>query len=595
MGALRAAISAELWPLQQQQAERDARLQQQLAALQVGDLTSPSDAERGQTLLKRCPSNEEGITAISLQRALDGDAAKRMAAAAAAAGSGDSTLRDRPILAPDELSRLLAQLDKSYLEAELVALLTPTLLDVVRQLPDPEQLLVNSESLEWLRTASGDKGYFQKPDLFVCHRSAFLAGAAPAGASFPSQRAAQLRSDSPVGAASFLFGRCAWPLREAVECIIEAKRKHMSLNAAVGECFAKAQNLLRGSSRPSRKVVLFDAAHVRLLVFSSSGLLSMQTFGWTAPGSFVVLLDFLHTPASAEPDWLCVLRSACAHFQVTLAPSNAFLGQGATGRVFRVLQRVAHGDAEEEEEEEVKSAAPAAISRTFALKVVEEGPHGEHITSLCREVEELTRLLAIPEGQPVRRYLPSSCTKSHSTYDRDGRSLVGAAAMFEPVGVSLYEAKRTEALWLEVCRAFAALHAAGIWHGDPRLPNIIRVSMSKSRAGAATRLTPSASSAAAAIPSSASVSSTNGQLVWIDLRTSSQAATAFDMRVDCDILLQSFFARVPKDDQRVLALADEYSNLPRGEAAPAAVDALERWSQQAWNILHGTSPDATSA
>ena len=498
---------------------------------------------------------------------------------------------DRAIVAPDELPRLLAQLNDSYLEVELVALLTPALLDVVRHLPDTEQLLVNSESLDWLRTASGDKDYFQKPDLFVCHRGAFMAGPTPAGTSDASQRAAQLRNDSTAGAASFLFGRCAWTLREAVECIIEAKRKHMSLNAAVGECFAKAQNLLRGSTRPSRKVVLFDAKHVRLLVFSSSGLLSLQTFEWTAPGSFVVLLDFLHTPVFAEPDWLRVLRSACAYFQVSLSPNgDSFLGQGATGRVFRVLERVARrGDASEGGS---KSTGAADAPATFALKVVEGDQHGEHITSLCREVEELTRLLStLPEGSPVRRYLPASCSTLHIS--RDGLEQIGAAAMFQPVGVSVSEAKRTEALWLDVCQALAALHTAGIRHGDPRLPNLVRVQTGNSRTGAtSTRATPDLSSAP--------LSSANGQLVWIDLRTSCRAVTELDVRVDCDMLLRSFFIRAVKDDARLVGLIDEYvclfgAQVAEVEAAVTAADARKHWCQRAWSHLGGASVGAASS
>ena len=550
----------------------------------MGDLTSPSDAERGQSLIKRCPQREitTVITAETLQRAFDGGAATR---AILTSSSKHLPLRERPLLTADEMKRLLAQLDPSYLESELVALLTPTLLQVVQQLPDSEQVLVNSESLKWLHTASGDKAHYQKPDLFVCHRSAFLAGATPAGTGAASLRAAQIRRDSAVDSAAYLFGRCAWPLREAMECLIEAKRKQMSLNEAVGECFAKAQNLLRGSQRASRKVVLFDAQDVRLLVFTSSGLLSLQTFQWTAPGSFLVLLDFLHAPANTEPDWLSVLRSACAHFQMILAPSGAFLGQGATGRVFRVRR-----SDRDDGEEEVKSAGPDDAPHSFALKVVEGSQHGEHITSLQREVEQLTRLLlTLPEDHSVRRYLPHSCSSLHTSYDRDGREPVGAAALFEPVGLPLSEAERTEALWTEVCRALAALHAAGLRHGDPRLPNIIRMPACKPghRTGAtARRASPGASTAAAVAssPPAAALSSANGQLVWIDLRTSSLKVSEAEVRLDCDMLLRSFF-RAEKDDPRLIALVAEYLPLVRGEEVAAAV--LERWSWNAWEQLGG--------
>lgn len=557
----------------QQQEERDARLQQQLAALHVGGLASPSNSERGHSLLKHCSSKEEGISPSMLQRALNGGATKRIAAS----GTSGIPLRERPILSAAELQRLLGKLDCSYLEVELVALLTPTLLDVVRQLPDPDQLLVNSESLRWLRTESGVEDYFQKPDLFVCHRSAFVVGSSPAGTTDAALRAAQLRVESSSGVDAFLFGRCAWQLREGVECIIEAKRKRMTLNEALGECFAKAQNLLRDSPRPSRKVVLFDVQCIRLLVFSSSGLLSMQTFEWTAPGSFIVLLDFLHTPTTAEPDWLCVLRRACSHFQVSLAPSNAFLGQGATGRVFRVL-KPSPRDADDEEGE-AKSAGSAEVSRAYALKVVEVGKQGEHITSLCREVEQLTRLLATPDDRPVRRHLPRSCSELYTAYDPEGREQLGAAAMFEPVGVSLGEAKRSEPLWVEVCRALAALHAAGIWHGDPRLPNIVRTSATKPRAGATiTRLTSTSSPAAAS----------DAELVWIDFPTSSHSATPFDACFDSRVLLQSFFAHLSKEDPRFDRLAKQYSamldTLRGGDAS--SVSELSAWCQQAWRELH---------
>lgn len=552
--------------------ERDVKLEQQLAALHIGGLGSPSNSERGHSLLKHCSSVEEGITPLMLQRALNGGATQR---AAAATGSSDPPLHERPILSAAELQRLLGKLDASYLEVELVALLTPTLLDVIRQLPDPDQLLVNSESLRWLRTESGVDDHFQKPDLFVCHRSAFVAGSSPAGTTDAATRAAQFRVDSATGLEAFLLGRCAWQLREAVECIIEAKRRKMTLNEALGECFAKAQNLLRDSPRPTRKVVLFDAQCVQLLVFTSSGLLSLQKFEWTAPGSFVVLLDFLHTPPTAEPDWLCVLRGACSHFRVTLAPTNAFLGQGATGRVFQVLKS-STCLAGEDAEEEVKSAGAASAPRGYALKVVEGGKQGEHITSLCREVEQLTRLLSTPEDRPVRRHLPRSCSELYTAYDPEGREQLGAAAMFEPVGVSLGEAKRSESLWMEVCRALAALHAAGIWHGDPRLPNLVRVSASKPRAGAtATRL------------ASASSSTADAELVWIDFRTSSHSATPFDICFDCRVLLHSFFAHVSKEDPRLDRLSKQYSvmlDTLRGSAA-SFMSELSAWCQQAWREL----------
>jgi tRNA A-37 threonylcarbamoyl transferase component Bud32 len=147
--------------------------------------------------------------------------------------------------------------------------------------------------------------------------------------------------------------------------------------------------------------------------------------------------------------------------------------------------------------------------------------------------------------------------------------------MFEPVGVSLGEAKRSEPLWIEVCRALAALHAAGIWHGDPRLPNIVRVSATKLRPGAtATRLTSTSSSAAA-----------DTELVWIDFRTSSHSATPFDLCFDSRVLLQSFFGHVSKEDPRFNRLAKQYSAMLDTLRA-GDLSVLTAWCQQAWRELH---------
>jgi tRNA A-37 threonylcarbamoyl transferase component Bud32 len=151
--------------------------------------------------------------------------------------------------------------------------------------------------------------------------------------------------------------------------------------------------------------------------------------------------------------------------------------------------------------------------------------------------------------------------------------------MFEPVGVSLGEVKRSEPLWGEVCRALAALHAAGIWHGDPRLPNIVRIAATKPRAGAtATRLTSASSPAAAA----------ETELVWIDFRTSFHSATPFDVCFDSRVLLQSFFVHLSKEDPRFDRLAKQYSAMLdtlRGGGA-SSMSELSVWCQQAWSELH---------
>lgn len=275
---------------------------------------------------------------------------------------------------------------------------------------------------------------------------------------------------------------------------------------------------------------------MQLLVFTSDSLFSKHSFKWTAPGSFVLLREFLS--ATVEPGWLSVLRSACTNFKVTLAPTDAFLGQGATGQVFRVYDA-----------DEVKTSDIVGTLRVFALKVVDGGQNGEHITSLSREVDLLTRFpTKLPHDLPVWRHLPRSCSDLYISYDSNGHSQLGAAAKFQPVGVSLRDADRSEQLWGEVCRALAALHLAGIYHGDPRLPNIVRLA--------------------------------DKELVWIDFRTSN-TATTIEFRFDCLILLQSFFGHLPKQNSRFDELATEYTKALDADDLSSLTD----WCERAWTIL----------
>ena len=491
----------------------------------VSSLISPSNSEMGSQLLLSC-KQEEGITDSMLKEVLESEAMEYVSKS-----ESDLSWRERPILSTNELEQMQKELGGSYEEAELVALMTPTLLEIVRKLPDQQQLLINSESLKWIHTSSNREEYFQKPDLFICHRSAFVEGSEPAGAADAAQHAADIRATSTVGPKSYLFGRCVWQLREAVRCIIEAKRKKMTVNKAIGECFNKAQNLLRDSTRTFHKVMLFDANDIYLLKIQLGRIESYNKFKWTDNGSFVVLLNFFHMSSSEEPKWLSVLRSACSHFEVTLHPTNAFLGQGATGRVFRVYKS-------------------DTSTKPYALKVVEANESGEHVDLLFREVEQMTHLLKIPITDPVRRHLPQSCSELYIVCISE-KVVLGAAAMFDPVGVALSdrEVKRNESLWIEVCHALVALHAAGVRHGDPRLPNIVRVSSTNPRPGAtSTRF-------------SNTTTSPNTELIWIDFRTSHlNSPTTFEINFDCKLLLQSFFSHIPKEDSRFGSLSAEYQS-----------------------------------
>ena len=116
---------------------------------------------------------------------------------------------------------------------------------------------------------------------------------------------------------------------------------------------------------------------------------------------------------------------------------------------------------------------PACASLLFdvaALKIVDDAQGGLHITALKREDEQV-RLLTARVDLPleVRNALPRLLQPFTLAGD------FGAAMLSGPVGESLTDTARSESLWLEVCKALLLLHLSAIVHGDPRMPNLVRV------------------------------------------------------------------------------------------------------------------------
>ena len=198
-----------------------------VAKLQAAQLlSSPSRAELGRSIWEACQSKAEGINEASRVRA------------------------PAPLLPADTHKALKAQYKaiSGSKENVWVALLTPRLAELVASL-SPRKVLVNSALIGWIRTEAEGSDFFQKPDLFVCDPAAYLAGPRPRTtdkSSASTKFAASLRNDA------FLFGSCAWPLRDAILCLVEAKVK-IELHEAIGEVFSKAQNVLRGTTMASLK------------------------------------------------------------------------------------------------------------------------------------------------------------------------------------------------------------------------------------------------------------------------------------------------------------------------------------------------------
>jgi hypothetical protein len=343
---------------------------------------------------------------------------------------------------------------------------------------------------------------------------------------------------------------------------------------------------------------------VYLLRFSSQGLLSSVRFYWQTPGSFLALLHFLDAPV--QPRWLRVLQSVGPSLSPywTLDWPDAFLGAGGMGKVFRVRRTAAavaaagtmaaiHGasagalpsvaTSASASSSASSAATPACASLLFdvaALKIVDDAHGGLHITALQREAEQVqalqSRVDLSTDACSVLPQLLHPFTLSREPGNvATSAATIGAAALFGPVGESLTDAARNKSLWLEVCEALLTLHLSAIVHGDPRVPNLIRVPIDAPRLGAATTR-------------AGSTVQLTSRLVWIDFCAAGQAGFA----ADCRICLESFFNShdrqfVSDRSIRIGHHADTYQSLvvslqQNQEAAAGHVIAMSAWRQTVW-------------
>ena len=572
----------------------DAKLQPMQAQLlrleHPTGLVSPSASVQGQIAWEGCTNQSSGASQAEVRRALDN---------LAECGQWGATICAAKDVKSHSLLSTRVVLTAKSQERELTALLTPAFAAVVQPLASEGYLLANSEDLGWIETLVPRKPTFQRPDLFVCHRAAFESDR-PTAATSDSEAAQRLQNARAlIPSHQLLFGRCKWTLRDALSCIIEVKLDLSTdgpLFEALGEILAKVQYLLRGAvDRPSQKCILCDHQRLFLLVFSSTGLLSTRSLEWTEEGSFVVLLDFMRP--SMEPRWLRTLRGACDHFKVRLpdaTDANTFLGQGATGRVFRVVCAA---------QSAASAASSSAITGTSAaIKVVDNSGHGEHIVSLQREVDVLQKLHEMSAAIPVLRRLLPEAPFGGKLYVRPSED--GAAAMFTPVGTTVAHelaallldrgarsqtlqhrsrvADQVQALWLEVLLALVTLHLCGCSHGDPRLPNLIRLVAPESRGVASsTRGVEAGKHVLKAVP--------QDRLMWIDFRE----ADLFPLAHDALFCMRSFFHPPSNFGPQLQVLASEYERLLRSLVQPSApFDAvpelpapIAEWAHQVWLAL----------
>ncbi|KAJ3084506.1 hypothetical protein HDU99_000508 [Rhizoclosmatium hyalinum] len=270
----------------------------------------------------------------------------------------------------------------------------------------PDVHFVNSEECGWLMQG-GDSSTDFKPDFHVTVKGLYMHKEEPDDA---VQEARRLVHET-YGTV-FRFGT---PPKELWGMITILERK---LKFTEGRDFGQTRCWL---IRAREKNVLY----------------SIENVDWLAGGSKEKFVNFVQS--SLQP-WKGLILDACNHFNVDLVNENAFLGTGATGRVFKVC-RTTNGK-----------------TNYYALKIVLK-PNNLSLISECRMLKaaEKTGVVVSVVGE----------------FKQFGNG-TGGGLLISPVGVPVNRAKLTQSLLHRVAKVLFALHLEGLQHGDPRLPNLIQ-------------------------------------------------------------------------------------------------------------------------
>ncbi len=312
-------------------------------------------------------------------------------------------------------------------EHQLVAKLTPHLERIFK---NDGVHVVNSEEYSWLRT-SEDRRFNQKPDMMLCDEAIYT--------KLSPWNSGELSLDRR---GSDKFGRLSdWVLRDCLAATFEAKTSIG--NSGIGETTNYGNHITFGQNAPPfAKLVLFDKTSFYLLEVSSGENVTIQECGWTTPGSKELLRSF---PFFQSP-WVKLRKAACERWGVTIArdsDGSAWLGHGTFGRVFRVKR--------------------SDSDKHMALKLVL--PSNAANLSL-----EMSTMVAAASScdcvMPIAGEQMKVSGESQISCDFGD---LGGAMLLLHVGDPVDRAK-----YGEVIHLLASLHQKNIYHGDPRLANVVQ-------------------------------------------------------------------------------------------------------------------------
>ncbi|KAJ3288486.1 hypothetical protein HDU79_004798 [Rhizoclosmatium sp. JEL0117] len=291
----------------------------------------------------------------------------------------------------------------------------------------PDVNLVKSEQSNWLSNR-GDKSTNFEPELTVCLKGLYCCRKELGG-----EGKTNMREECDTNDTVFHYGVPPEKLWDML-CILEGK-VNFSETSDFGQVVCYLQQMGEFSS-----AVLFDRKRCWLVRSREKKVIaSVEEVNWNVGGSKEKFVTFVLN--SLRP-WSTLILDACTYYNVQLVESDAFLGSGAVGRVFKVYRTGTNGR-----------------RIYFALKVVLQTRH--HGLSL----------LNMECGLLKQAHHTNVVVSVAGDFKRFEGS--GAALLISPVGKPICRSELSLELLEKIGLVLYAIHEKGFQHGDPRLENLI--------------------------------------------------------------------------------------------------------------------------
>ena len=323
-------------------------------------------------------------------------------------------------------------------ESHIIRWFTPVLKRIVESAADKsghDLVMVNTERHPWVQDPHG--GFASKPDLLVTHPYFYKWN--------------KTDGDTHFDGEGFLFGQLAhWDLRDCHTAIVEWKLVLKESQTPLGEGvdYVRRMAWVAKDDETFYKPALNDihvmvAGRDKFLLVSCDRDTPMNCIWgeWSDPGSYDAIAVFFSATQNA---WLTAIRTCCTRFQVALVlPSeneaSCFLGNGATGRVFKVR---------------------TASNTEHVLKV---SLNGKGCTRIAAELYKFNN----HKGSLL---VAKATVMIHCEYVDSTQHFAGL--LVSPVGQRLPDTKKAITSAIE---GLLRLAQAGLHHGDARRDNVVWV------------------------------------------------------------------------------------------------------------------------